>query len=264
MIDLNQLTVAVRAIAKEAGAFIKKERETFTKEHIELKGKSNLVSYVDKETEKLLVSKLKELIPAAGFITEENTIAQNQKEYTWIIDPLDGTTNFIHGLPTYSVSIGLTQSSEIVLGVVYEVNLDECFYAHRGGGAFLNGQKISVSDASQISESLFATGFPIYNFEQIDQYMAILNDLMKDAHGLRRVGSAAVDLAYVACGRYEGYFEYNLNSWDVAAGILLVKEAGGTVSDFSGGDNALFGKELVAGGDVFPALLNTIRKFWNH
>lgn len=261
-ISLEILSQKTGSLARETGAFIRAEALDFSAHHVELKGKSDLVSYVDKETEKKLVKGLMELLPDGGFITEENTIDQQQKEYTWIIDPLDGTTNFVHGLPTYAISIGLMHHQELVLGVIYEVNRDELFTAWKDGGAYLNGQRIRVTDARRIDDSLFATGFPYYNFDRMDQYLAILNELMKNAHGLRRVGSAATDLAYVACGRYEGFFEYNLNPWDVAAGILLVREAGGIVTDFSGGPNCLFGRELVAAGPVHSELLRVIRKHW--
>ncbi|RED98852.1 inositol monophosphatase family protein [Marinoscillum furvescens] len=262
MIDLKNTTLAVSKLARITGAFIREEARTFSSSDVELKGKSDLVSYVDKETEKKLVEGLQHILPEAGFITEENTIDQTEKELTWIIDPLDGTTNFVHGLPTYAISVGLMQNGEMVAGVIYEINHDECFYAWKGGGAYLNEQPIAVTKAAKIDDSLFATGFPIYNFEKLDQYLAILNELMKNAHGLRRVGSAATDMAYVACGRYEAFFEYNLNPWDVAAGIIIVQEAGGVVTDFSGGPDALFGREMVAAGPVHAELLSVIRKHW--
>ncbi|MFY0687979.1 MAG: inositol monophosphatase [Cyclobacteriaceae bacterium] len=249
-------------VCVETGNFIRRESETFSKNDIEIKGKNDLVSYVDKQAEQQLVAGLSDLIPNCGFITEENTIAQKKETYTWIVDPLDGTTNFIHGLPAFAVSVGLLHDEELVGGIIYEVNREELFTAWKNGGSFLNGEKISVSNAEHIGDSLLATGFPYYNFEKLNQYLAILNELMKNTHGLRRIGSAAVDLAYVACGRFEGFFEYNLNPWDVAAGILIVKEAGGKVTDFSGGDNALFGRELVAAGPVHHELIQVIQEHW--
>ena len=259
---LKSLEAQVGDIAKETGTFIRTEPLNFDKGLVELKGKSDLVSYVDKGAEERIVAGLKDLIPQAGFLTEESTVEQKRAEYTWIIDPLDGTTNFVHGMPSFAVSIGLEHDGEMVLGVIYEVTHDELFTASKGEGAFLNGSKISVSAASRIDESLFATGFPIYNFEKIDEYLSILNQLMKNSHGLRRLGSAATDLAYVACGRCEGFFEYNLNPWDVAAGIILVQEAGGTVTDFAGGNNFLEGRELIAAGNVHADLLEVVKKFW--
>jgi myo-inositol-1(or 4)-monophosphatase len=244
--ELSILLEHTQGIAKEAGAFIRKERQHFNPKDVEYKGLNDLVSYVDKEAEKLIVSKLGKILPEAGFITEEGTVAKAAAELTWIIDPLDGTTNFIHGLPIFAVNIALMEKNELVLGVVYEINRHECFYAIKGGGAFCNETKIKVSTAKTLSESLIATGFPYYNFELIDKYMGTLKELMKSTHGLRRLGSAAVDLCYVASGRSEGYFEYNLNSYDVAAGALIVEEAGGTVTDFKSGRDFVFGRQIIA------------------
>ncbi|MEM6737085.1 MAG: inositol monophosphatase family protein [Bacteroidota bacterium] len=260
--NFNNLTIKVVDLAKEVGSFIRQERRSFSYDKVELKGPSDLVSYVDKESEKRLVERLSTLIPESGFITEEETTDQGRKEFTWIIDPLDGTTNFIHGIPNYCVSIGLMYEEKIVSGVVYEVANDEIFYAWENGGAYLDGKQIQVQQAFKISECVLATGFPYYNFERLDQYFKILNRLMKDTQGLRRMGSAAADMAYVACGRYGGFFEYNLNSYDIAAGVVLVKEAGGTVSDFKGGDDCIFGREMVAAGPVHQELLYVIKSFW--
>ncbi|MEQ9374511.1 MAG: inositol monophosphatase family protein [Imperialibacter sp.] len=261
-IPLETLVHHVIAISKEAGQFLKKEAEGFTPDMIELKGHNNLVSYVDKACEEMIVERLREVLPEAGFITEEGTVASSEGALQWVIDPLDGTTNFVHGLPIYSVSLALVRDKQAILGVVYEVNRDECFHAIKGKGAFCNGKPISVSNATQINESLLATGFPYNDFGKMMPYLNILNELMKSSHGLRRMGSAAVDLAYVACGRFEAFFEFNLNSWDVAAGVLLVTEAGGTVTDFKGGDNYIFGRELIAGCGIQSELLGTIKKFW--
>lgn len=241
--DVNTLLPLTIAAAKKAGAFIRKERENFSYEKVEIKGLNDLVSYVDKTAEEMITSDLSDIFPGTGFIVEENTLSQTG-EYNWIIDPLDGTTNFIHGIPCFAVSIALEYNNEIVLGVVYEVSRDECFYAVKNGGAFLNDKPIIVSDRKTLSESLIATGFPIYNFNRMDNYLATLKYFMKHTHGLRRIGAAAADLCYLACGRVDAFFEYNLNPWDVAAGALIVKEAGGTVRDFSGGTNWLFGKEI--------------------
>ena len=260
--DLERLTTEVIAVAQAAGDFIEIESSRFSKDQVELKGKSDLVSYVDKGAESIIVEGLKKLLPDAGFLTEENTVEQSEKDFTWIIDPLDGTTNFVHRMPCYAVSIALMNKKALSIGVIYEVTRKEMFAAWEGGGAYLNGQEISVSSASSIDQSLFATGFPIYNFVKLPSYLAILNALMKNSHGLRRLGSAATDMAYVACGRCEAFFEYNLNPWDVAAGVVLVREAGGHVSDFSGGNNFLGGREMVAGGAVHSELLTIIQAHW--
>jgi myo-inositol-1(or 4)-monophosphatase len=253
----------VVVLARKAGAFIRREAENFKASHIEYKGLNNLVSYVDKEAEKMLVAGLQQVLPEAGFITEEGTATHNNDHYKWIIDPLDGTTNFIHGIPTYAVSIALVREEKVILGVVYEINQDECFYATEHGPAMLNGRPIHVSNSLKLKQSLIATGFPYHDFERMPEYMRLLFRFMEKTHGLRRIGSAAVDLAYVASGRFEGFFEYNLNSWDVAAGVLLVERAGGTVTDFSGGRDFVFGKELIAACGIHGEMLELIREIWD-
>jgi len=249
MKDPGYLLAGMETIAREAGEFIRTERLNFSYGKVEIKGLNDLVSYVDKGAEGLIVKGLQALFPAAGYIVEENTLSE-KKEYNWIVDPLDGTTNFVHGIPCYSVSIALEHQGEILAGVVYEVTRDECFSAAKGKGATCNGKTISVSDRKNLSESLIATGFPIYNFDRIGPYLQTLEALMRCTHGLRRIGSAATDLCYLACGRVDAYFEYNLNAWDVAAGALIVKEAGGVITDFSGGTNWLFGREVCASNAV--------------
>lgn len=244
--ELEKLVKPTIEIAKQAGAFIRKERQNFNMEKVENKGFNDLVSYVDKKAEKIIVSGLKKVFPEAGFITEEGTVEQEQTPWKWIVDPLDGTTNFVHGVPVFSVSIALAHENRIMLGVVYEVNLSECFYAYRGGGAFCNETPIRVSGATSLRESLIATGFPYHEGGKIDRYLKLLRYLLLNSHGLRRLGSAAVDLCYVASGRVEAYMEYNLQSYDVAAGTLILEEAGGKVTDFSGGENYIFGGEIIA------------------
>ncbi len=243
--DLKNITENVVVIAREVGEFIRNERVNFNYDKVEIKGLNDLVSYVDKTAEEKIVEKLKPLVNQAGFIVEENTISE-KKEFNWIVDPLDGTTNFVHGIPSYAISIALECKGEIICGVVYEVSRDECFWAYTNGGSFLNGIPIAVSKQKKLSESLIATGFPIFNFEKIKAYLICLEYLMRNTHGVRRIGAAAVDLCYVACGRVDAFFEYNLNPWDVAAGALIVREAGGTVCDFKLKNNWLFGKEIIA------------------
>ncbi len=264
-LSLELLALEVNKVVRQVALFIAQQAQAFDTRRIEYKGKNDLVSYVDKEAERRLINALKTLLPEAGFIAEESVSEQqlSEKEYHWIIDPLDGTTNFVHQLPVYAISIALTQGSEVVLGVVYEVNRKECFYAWKGGGAYCNGLPIHCSKADTLAQSLLATGFPYYDFARMPHYLGILEDLMQQSHGLRRLGSAAVDLAYVACGRFEAFFEYNLQAWDVAAGALLVQEAGGLVSDFAAGHNYLFGKEILAAAPALQApMLEVIRKHW--
>jgi myo-inositol-1(or 4)-monophosphatase len=259
MIDLNLICQQARSIAKEAGALIRTERKSFSMGAVEVKSFNQLVSYVDKSAEELLVKGLHQILPEAGFITEENTIATEQKEWMWIIDPLDGTTNFIHDLPVYSVSIGLLHQDKIKVGVVYEVNHDELFYAWQGGGAWLNGRAIHVKTNPELGKSLLATGFPYYDFKAMEQYLNTLKYFMKSTQGMRRMGSAAVDLAYTACGRFDGFFEYGLSPWDIAGGICLIEEAGGIVTDFEGNSNCHFGKAIIGSSSaIYPEFFKVV------
>jgi myo-inositol-1(or 4)-monophosphatase len=242
---LETLCQKVVSIALETGHFIKTARAEENLS-VEQKGHNDFVTRIDKLSEQKLVGALKDLIPEAGFIVEEESIDKKGEQYNWIIDPIDGTTNFIHGLSPYAISIALADEKEIIMGVIYEIGLNECFYAWKEGGAYLNETPIQVSQASTVADSLIATGFPYSNYECMDAFMESLDYFMKHSHGLRRLGSAATDLAYVACGRFEGFYEYDLKPWDVAAGAIIVKEAGGKVGDFSGGKNYIFGKEIVA------------------
>ncbi|AGA77121.1 inositol monophosphatase family protein [Echinicola vietnamensis] len=261
--EINELLDKTIAIAREAGAFIRRERQSFDLNKVEHKGFNDLVSYVDKEAEKIVVSGLQEILPEAGFITEEGTINKEGEVYNWIVDPLDGTTNFVHGVPVFSVSIALMKDGEIILGVVYEVNNNECFYATKGGGAFCNDTPIGVSPTPSLSAGLVATGFPYSAFEEVDKYLGLLKDIIQHSHGVRRIGSAAVDLCYVAAGRMDGYFEYNLNSYDVAGGVIILQEAGGKVTDFSGGDDYVFGRELVGSNEkIHKELLGKVKNHW--
>jgi myo-inositol-1(or 4)-monophosphatase len=250
-------------LIKRAGSFIMGEFTRIGQSDIEHKGFNDLVSYVDKRAEDILIKGLAEILPGSGFLAEEGTVADEKKEYTWIIDPLDGTTNFLHGLPVFGVSVALVRNNKLILGVVHELNRNEIFSAIKGQGAFCNGKRIYVSDKANLSEGLFATGFPYYDFNRMPQYLAILNVFMQKSHGLRRLGSAAVDLAYVACGRFEGFFEYNLNAWDVAAGALIVEEAGGKLTDFKGGDDYIFGREILAAPKaIHNQMLEVIKQQW--
>jgi myo-inositol-1(or 4)-monophosphatase len=261
--DLQQLCQRVTIIARSAGAFIKHEAATFDRSKIEMKGFNDLVSYVDKQAEAQLVNDLRKLLPEAGFITEEDTATERGEKYNWIIDPLDGTTNFTHGLLHFGVSIGLMEGDKMVLGVIYAPMQDECFYATKGNGAYLNDKQIRVSDAPALKDSLIATGFPYYDFGLTQQYLQVLGAFMGASHGVRRIGSAALDLAYVAAGRFEGFFEYNLNAWDVAAGVIIVQEAGGKLSKFTEGCDFIFGREIVASnGNIHPEMLQTIARHW--
>ncbi len=244
--DLGIICQQVKDVAVLAGTFIKNERKHFSKNKIEIKGKHDFVTYVDRTAEQQIVSSLRKILPGAGFIVEEGTSSSGNEEYNWIIDPLDGTTNFIHNVPPFSVSIALMQKGQLVLGVIYEITNEECFYAWKGSPAYLNGTEIKVSDKDKTENTLIATGFPYYDYDLMPQYMKFLENLMRNTAGIRRLGSAAVDLAYVASGRFDAFYEYSLHAWDVAAGAFIVKQAGGIVTDFKQGHDFIFGGEIIA------------------
>ncbi len=265
----NSFLTSLCTISRDAGAFLLQERQKFSLDAVEYKGTNDLVSYVDKETEKRLVTALSQLLPEAGFVTEEGTTgnSSDRSALNWIIDPLDGTTNFIHGLPVFCVSVGLAIGNTPIAGVIFDPNRDECFFGREGAGAFCGRgtatpERIRVSPTTQLSQSLISTGFPYYQFDRMADYLRILENLMQQTHGLRRMGSAAIDLAYVACGRFEGFYEYNLHAWDMAAGVLLVREAGGIVTDFEGGNEFLYRGDVVAGCAAHTELLGAIQKYW--
>ena len=263
--DLLQLSHSVADLCRQAGAFIRQQVSDFDQTKIETKGLHDLVSYVDKESEKMLVAGLQQLLPAAGFVTEEGTVANADAsvEYRWIIDPLDGTTNFLHGLPCFAVSVALAQGNRPVLGVVYEVSRDECFRGVEGQGAFLNDKPIRVSQATSLEDTLIATGLPFYKFTHADAYLKILYEYMQHSRGIRRWGSAATDLAYVACGRFDSYFEFNINAYDVAAGILLVREAGGRVTQWLEDGDPVFNRETLAtNGLVHEQMQAVMQQHW--
>jgi len=260
--NLKDICLETEKAAIEAGNFIRKEAEVFDINRTERKGLNDFVSYVDKGAEKLLVERLSMILPDAGFITEEGTSTKMGVRYCWVIDPLDGTTNFLHGFYPYAVSIGLMEYDEVIAGVVYEVGKNETFTAFKDGGARMNGQPIHVSKITTLADSLIATGLPYSDFLRLDPYMESLTYLCRHSQGIRRLGSAATDLAYVACGRFEGFYEYGLHTWDVAAGMLLVREAGGKVSDFSGYEKDLEGDEIVAASSlVFAELLESVSRY---
>lgn len=249
--DYEKLCTQVQKIARDTGSFIREEGKKVTASDVELKSRSSLVTYVDKTAEAAIVAELKKLIPESGFVAEEGTAGSKNEKFTWFVDPLDGTTNFIHGISPHSVSIGLAENNEMILGVVYEVGLNELFYAWKGSPAFLNGKEINVSTASKSENTLIGTGFPYYDFDRVEDYIAAMKQLMKSTRGLRRLGSAAVDLSYVAAGRFDAFFEHALHAWDVAAGAFILQQAGGKVTDFNGGKNWLFGGEIIAASNNY-------------
>ncbi len=244
--NFQSITSETCNLARQVGNFIKSEKDKISEEVIETKGLHDFVSYVDKTAEAKLVEGLSKILPQAGFIAEEGTSDREGKTFRWIVDPLDGTTNFIHGLPPFAVSIALQENGETVVGVVYEIERDECFYTWKDSAAYLNEKEIHVSSRKTVNDSLVATGFPYYDYSLMPRFLKTLEYFMQNSHGIRRIGSAATDLAYVACGRFESFYEYSLSPWEVAAGAFIVQRAGGKVCDFSGGNDYVFGKEIIA------------------
>jgi len=263
MLDLEFYCNRVREIALEAGAFLKEERLRFSIDLVEEKSSHNYVSYVDKESERRLVEKLSELLPQSGFIAEEGTVALADEKLYWVIDPLDGTTNYIHDSAPYCVSIALRNREELLLGVVYEVCRDELYYAYKGSKAFLNGQEINVSDVKDLDKAFIGLGLP-YNFTA---YKPIANHLLEElygeAGGIRILGSAAVEICYIAAGRFEARIEAFLGAWDVAAAAIILKQAGGSITDFKGSENFYSGEEVLASNGLIHSellkIMNSLR-----
>ena len=250
--------VAVDA-ARAASVIIMKSYGTITRADIETKKKFDFVTKVDKEAEAQIIDVIHRHYPDHKIYAEE-TLRQQSGGYRWIIDPLDGTTNYIHGVPIFSVSIGLELDGELILGVVYDPNQDEMFYAEKGKGAFLNDEPIHVSQITQTEMALLATGYPFKMKEYIDLYQESFKRLFHNASGIRRAGSAAMDLCYVACGRYDGFWELGLQAWDLAASCVILTEAGGTITDFSGGDDVLkTGNTVASNSHLHEFLLDTVK-----
>ena len=235
---------AVSAIAHEAGRLLL----TYFDRRIgfEYKGDADLVTAADRASEKLIVEKLRQLYPSHEIVGEEGTRDNTgRSEYRWFVDPLDGTTNFAHGFPVFCVSIGLEHKGRLIAGVLYDPTRDELFTAEFGKGAQLNGKAIHVSSTARLSESILGTGFPSHKRHK-NPNIHFYHQLTLRSHGIRRAGSAALDLANVACGRYDGFWEFNLNPWDTSAGVVIVREAGGLVTKFDGSDFQIDSREVLA------------------
>jgi myo-inositol-1(or 4)-monophosphatase len=243
---MNRIISQIANIAEKVGQFQKDSIQKLSSNDVETKGLNDFVSFVDKQSEAMLIEELSNIIPGSSFLAEESGENKTGSEWTWIIDPLDGTTNYIHGIPLYSISIGLLKENKLHAGWVYEPNLNEMFHAVAGEGAFLNNAPIRVTQTATMKDSLWATGFPYHDFDKIEEYMEFIRYSIQHTHGLRRLGSAAIDLVYTACGRLDGFFEFGLKPWDVAAGAIIVQEAGGVVSDFGGKDNFVWNQEIIA------------------
>jgi myo-inositol-1(or 4)-monophosphatase len=245
--DLRQITMQAIEVIRDTAGFIKHSGGGGTREFT-TKDLNSFVTEIDLAAEKMLVEGLRKIDPRAGFITEEAANQPGKSSNTWVIDPLDGTTNFIHGILVCAISVAYMQDGQPVIGIVHDIFHDECFYAWQNGGAYLNGASIQVKQTKKFNDALMATGFPYYDFGRKEMYLELLGYFMENTRGIRRLGSAAIDLAYVACGRFDVFYETTLNIWDVAAGVVLVQEAGGMVSDFKGGADYLSGGEIIASG----------------
>jgi myo-inositol-1(or 4)-monophosphatase len=262
MIELRQICIDIEKASAEAGNYIISESLKFDASKTESKGLNDFVSYVDRGAEKIMVERLRKIFPGAGFLAEEGTAGESGEDYCWVIDPLDGTTNFIHGVHPFAISTALTYKGEPVAGVVFEASGKEIFSSWKNGGAWLNNKRIYTSVSKKISDSLIATGFPYKDFSRLPSYLGCLGHMIMNCHGVRRMGSASIDLSYVACGRFDGFFEYGLKPWDIAAGCLILSEAGGKTSDFSGNVSKITGEEIIASNNhIHSEFLEIVSKF---
>ena len=254
------LNTAVKA-ARKAGAIITRAAFDVDKLTVRSKQQNDFVSEVDHAAEDAIISVLRDAYPDHGFLGEESGFKDRDAEYLWIIDPLDGTTNFLHGVPQYCVSIGLSHKGQLTQGVVYDPNRNELFTATKGVGAYLNDRRIRVSKLDKLDGALVGTGFPFKVIADVDDYLRMLKNVMKATSGVRRPGAAALDLAWVAAGRMDAFWEIGLSPWDMAAGALLVREAGGLMGDLDGEDKFMdSGRVLATNGKLFSAMLQLLKQ----
>ena len=254
------LNIAEKA-AIEAGRIILRGLDRLDRLTIDKKSKNDFVTDIDRQSEAFIIQTIQENYPDHTILGEEFGEIKGQNETVWIIDPLDGTSNFIHGVPHFAVSIGIQIQGRLEAGVIYDPIRNEIFKAVKGRGAQLNQRKIRVSAVEALSEALLGTGFPYKQMEHLDRFMGMMKELTPISSGIRRAGSAALDLAYVAAGRYDGFWEYGLSPWDLAAGILLIREAGGRLSDFQGGEDYYQKGQIVAGNPkVFKELVKVVQR----
>jgi len=247
-----------------AGDLIRNNLGKISESDVDIKQASDFVTYVDRESEQIIINTVRAQFPGHHFLTEESLKEESSGEYRWIIDPLDGTTNYIHGYPVFSVSIALEANNDIILGLIYDPLRDDIFTAEKGVGAFLNGQPVNVSRVTDMANGLISTGFPFRKRELVDSYLTLFKNIFCRVSDIRRAGSAALDLAYIACGRCEGFFEVSLSPWDIAAGSLLIKEAGGIVTDFGGGGDYLSTGNLIAATPAFHGeMMKEVKNVFN-
>ena len=243
----KELAAATRA-ARRAAALIREHAGHVEEREIRHKALNDLVTEADEAAQRIIIRTLQETFPDAAFLAEEGDVHDDVADEgrLWLIDPIDGTTNFTRGVPPFAVSIGLRDGDEMVAGVILDVSQDDLFTAVRGHGTYVNGKRCTVSTTDRLKDSLITTGFPYREIDYVDVYLEVLGDFMRHSRGLRRPGSAAVDLAYVAAGRFDGFFEAGLQAWDIAAGALIVEEAGGRVTNFSDEEDPLFDEQVLA------------------
>lgn len=253
------LNIAVRA-ARKAGTVITRAIDQIDTLTITQKGRHDFVSEVDRRAEDEIIRTIRKAYPSHGILAEESGELKGD-DMVWIVDPLDGTTNFLHGFPQFAVSIGIRNRNRLEHGLIYDPLRDELFTASIGEGAQLNGRRLRVSKTSSLDNSLLGTGFPFREASQMDEYLAIFRNLMPDCSGIRRAGAASLDLAYVAAGRLDGFWEFGLKPWDMAAGAVIIQEAGGLVGDARGANNFMQSGDMIAGNPkIFAALLQRIEE----
>ncbi|ESY18220.1 MULTISPECIES: inositol monophosphatase family protein [unclassified Mesorhizobium] len=255
------LNVMVQA-AMKAGRSLSRDFGEVQNLQVSMKGPGDYVSQADRKAEDILFAELSKARPGYAFLMEERgMIAGDDDQHRWIVDPLDGTTNFLHGIPIFSISIALERQGQLVAAVIYNPAMDELYTAERGGGAFMNDRRLRVAGRSKLTDCVIGCGVPHLGRGQHGNFLVELRNVMAEVSGVRRLGSAALDLAYVAAGRMDGFWETGLSAWDIAAGLLLIREAGGFVSDMDGGQDMLEGGSLVAGNEVIQrALLKAVKK----
>ncbi len=247
--------------ARAAGEILRRHYGQLEPGAVRQKAVNDFISYVDEQSEAEIISHIKKTYPDHSFLAEESGLQRQNSKYQWIIDPLDGTTNYIHQIPVFAVSIALKYGDDLILGVIYNPLSDELFWAEEGQGAFLNEQPIQVTDKGDLAQSLIATGFPFKAKHLLPEYLDAFAGIFKDCRGMRRLGAAAIDLAYVAAGRFDGFWEIGLSPWDVAAGAVIVREAGGHVSDFWNQSYFLHNNYIVASnGKIHKDLLNRVQR----
>jgi len=247
---IQSMLETAKKAAYAGGEILKKHFGRIPEEAVRTKARNDFLSFVDEESEKKIVEIIQAEFSGHAILAEEGGESGPENDYLWIIDPLDGTTNYIAGIPVFAVSIALQYQKELILGVIYDPIRDELFSAQKGGGAFLNGERIHVSSKASLNESLIATGFPFKAKHFMLQYLKVFHDIFEKSIGMRRLGSAAIDLAYTAAGRFDGYWEIGLSPWDAAAGTVLIREAGGQVSDFWNGSDFVWNNYILAGNGL--------------